>query len=43
LGLLLTLCLPGLIIIVMEMRNIWRVLTEEEIERKHRIRQADER
>lgn len=38
LGLLLTLCLPGLVIIGMEMRNIWRVLTEEEIERKYRIR-----
>jgi len=38
LGLLLTLCLPGLIIIIMEMRNIWRVLTEDEIERKYRIR-----
>jgi len=37
LGLLLTLCLPGLIIIVMEMRNIWRVFTEEEIEKKYRI------
>ena len=43
LGLLLTLCLPGLIIIGMEIRNIWRVLTEERIERKYRIRQADER
>ena len=43
LGLLLTLCLPGLIITVMEVRNIWRVVTEKEIERKHRIRQADER
>ena len=38
LGFLLTLCLPGLIIIVMEMRNIWRVVTQEEIERKYRIR-----
>jgi signal peptidase len=38
LGLLLTLCLPGLVIIAMELRNIWRVLTEEEIERKYRIR-----
>lgn len=33
LGLLLTLCLPGLIIIVMEMRNIWRVLTEEQVKK----------
>jgi signal peptidase len=33
LGLLLTLCLPGLIIVVMEMRNIRRVLTEEGMER----------
>ena len=33
LGLLLTLCLPGLIIIVMEMRNIWRALTKEQVEK----------
>ncbi len=33
LGLLLTLCLPGLVIIGMEMRNIWQVLTEGEIEK----------
>jgi signal peptidase len=38
LGLLLTLCLPGLIIIILEMRNIWRALTEQETERKYRIR-----
>ncbi len=38
LGLLLTLCLPGLIIMGMEVRNVWRVLTEEEIERKYGIR-----
>ncbi len=38
LGLLLTLCLPGLIIMGMEVRNIWRVLTEEDIERKYGIR-----
>ncbi|MFC1846944.1 signal peptidase I [Chloroflexota bacterium] len=37
LGLMLTLCLPGLIIILMEMRNIWRVLTEEELEKKYRL------
>jgi signal peptidase len=43
LGLLLTLCLPGLIIIVMELRNIWCVLTEDEIERKYRIKYTDER
>ena len=43
LGLLLTLGLPGILIIVLEMRNIWRALTEEEIERKCRIRQTDER
>lgn len=43
LGFLLTLCLPGLIIIVMELRNIWRVLTKEDIERKYRMRRADER
>ncbi|GAI42326.1 unnamed protein product [marine sediment metagenome] len=38
LGFLLTLCLPGLIIMGMEMRNIWLVLTEEQIGRKCRIR-----
>jgi signal peptidase len=38
LGLLLTLCLPGLVIIAMELRNIWQVLTEEKVERKYRIR-----
>jgi signal peptidase len=38
LGILLTLCLPGLVIIAMEMRNIWLVITEERIERKYRIR-----
>lgn len=43
LGFLLTLCLPGLIIIVMELRNIWRVLTKEDIEKKYRMRRADER
>jgi signal peptidase len=30
-GLLLTLCLPGLVIIVMEIRNIRRILKEKEI------------
>jgi len=43
LGLLLTLCLPGLIIVAMEVRNIWRVLAEEGTERKYRIRQSNER
>jgi signal peptidase len=38
LGLLLTLCLPGLVIIVMEMVSIWRVLNEARIERRYRIR-----
>jgi len=33
LGLLLTLCLPGLVIIAMEMRNIWRVLNAEQAEK----------
>ena len=37
LGLLLTLCLPGLVIIVMEIVSIWRVLNEARIERKYRI------
>ena len=36
LGLLLTICLPGLVVIMMEIRNIWHVLTEEKIERKYR-------
>lgn len=31
LGLLLSLCLPGAIIVIMEMRNIWRVMVEREI------------
>jgi signal peptidase len=38
LGLLLTLCLPGLIIMVMEVVSIWRAITEVRIERKYRIR-----
>jgi len=37
-GLLLIICIPGLVIIVTEIRSIWRVLTEEELERKYRIR-----
>ena len=36
-GLALTLFVPGLIIIAMEVRSIWRTLTEEEIERRYRI------
>lgn len=38
LGFLLTICIPGLIIIVTEARNLWRVLTEGKIERQYRIR-----
>ena len=38
LGILLTLCLPGLVIIALETRNIWRVIIEERVERKYRIR-----
>ena len=38
LGLLLTLCLPGLVIIVMEVVSIWRVITEAQFQRKYRIR-----
>ena len=38
LGFLLTLCLPGLIIVVMELRNIWHMLTGDEVERQYRIR-----
>jgi len=37
LGILLTLCIPGLIIIALEIRNIWRVITEDKTERKYRI------
>ncbi len=37
LGFLLTLCLPGLIIIVMELRNIWRVFTGDEVEKEYRM------
>jgi signal peptidase len=37
-GLLLTLCLPGLIIIVLEIRKIWMVLVRKDIERKYFIR-----
>ena len=38
LGLLLTLYLPGLIIVLMEVRNIWRVLAEKESMRKEAVR-----
>lgn len=38
LGLLVTICIPGFILIGMEARNIWRVLAEQQIERKYRIR-----
>jgi len=38
LGLLLTLGLPGLIIVVMELRNIWHMLTGDEVESKYHIR-----
>jgi len=38
LGLIFMLLIPGLIIVVMELRNIWCVLTEQYIERKYRIR-----
>jgi signal peptidase len=36
LGLLLTLCLPGLVIVVMEVVSIWRVLNKARIENRHR-------
>jgi signal peptidase len=42
LGFLLTLCLPGLIIIILEIRNIWHVLSEEEREKKYRIEYFDD-
>jgi signal peptidase len=35
--LLLSIAIPGSVIIVTEMRNIWRVLSEEEMEKKYRI------
>jgi len=35
LGFLLTLCLPGLIVIIMEIVKIWRILTEREMEKKY--------
>jgi signal peptidase len=38
LGILLILCIPGLIIIIMEIINIWRVIRDEQVERKYRIR-----
>ena len=43
LGSILTVCIPGLIIIALEVRNIWRVLDEEEIKKKHRVGPAYER
>jgi len=36
-GFVCMLLIPGLIIIVMEMRNIWRILSEQQIEKKHSI------
>jgi hypothetical protein len=36
-GMLLTLFVPGLIIIAMEIRNIWRELSIVETEKKYRI------
>lgn len=38
LGFILLLLIPGLIIIGMEVRNIWRVIAQEETERQYRIR-----
>jgi len=38
LGLLLTLGLPGLIIVVMELRNIWHIFSGDEVESKYHIR-----
>lgn len=38
LGLLVTIFLPGIVVIVMEARNIRRVLTQKAIRRKYRIR-----
>jgi signal peptidase len=38
LGLLLLICTPGLVVIVMEIRNIWRVPAEEKMDKKYRTR-----
>jgi len=38
LGFLLTICIPGLVVIVTEVRNIWRMLTEGKIGRQYRVR-----
>jgi len=38
LGLLLIICIPGMVIIVTEIRSIWRVLNEGVLEKKHGIR-----
>jgi signal peptidase len=38
LGFLLALGIPALIIIIMELKNIWQALTEEETEKKYRIK-----
>lgn len=38
LGFLLTICVPGLIVIITEAKNLWRVLTEEKIGRQYRAR-----
>jgi signal peptidase len=38
LGILLILGIPGLIIIAIEIKNIWRALRDEQVERKYRIR-----
>lgn len=38
LGFILTLCVPGIIIVVMELRNIRRILTKQRMERKYRMR-----
>jgi signal peptidase len=40
-GILLTLFVPGLIIIAMEIRNIWRELSAKETEKKRRIIKVD--
>jgi signal peptidase len=43
LGIILTLCIPGCIVVVMEIRNICKALRTEQIERKHQIKWEDER
>jgi len=42
LGFLLALCIPALIVIGMEMKNIWQILADEEVEREYRVMREEE-